>query len=126
MSLLEGVLARGDRRLAKVIYRAWQLGCTFDAWSEHFDYEKWLRAFEDSGLDPAFYTHRQRSLNETLPWTHIDVGVSTAFLKREYERTFDSKGTEDCRYGECTACGLERWHPTCQRKREMLPERSKG
>jgi len=126
MSLLEGVLARGDRRLAKVIYRAWQLGCTFDAWSEHFDYEKWFRAFEDSGLDPAFYTHRQRSLDETLPWTHIDVGVSAAFLKREYERTFNSKGTEDCRYGKCTACGLERWHPACQRKCEILPERSKG
>ena len=126
MSLLEGVLARGDRRLAKVIYRAWQLGCTFDAWSEHFDYEKWLRAFEDSGLDPAFYTHRQRSLDETLPWAHIDVGVSAAFLKREYERTFNGKGTEDCRYGKCTACGLERWHPACQRKLKMLPERSKG
>jgi len=124
MSLLEGVLTRGDRRLAKVIYSAWQLGCTFDAWSERFDYGKWLRAFEDSGLDPAFYAHRQRSLDEELPWAHIDVGLSTAFLKREYEHTFRGKVTEDCRYGKCTACGLERWHPACQRKSEVPPERS--
>jgi len=126
VSLLEGVLTRGDRRLAKVIHRAWQLGCTFDAWSERFDYEKWLRAFEDSGLDPAFYAHRQRALDEILPWAHIDVGVSPAFLKREYERTFTGRETESCRYGNCVACGLERWHPACQRRFELVSERSEG
>jgi len=124
-SLLEGVLTRGDRRLAKVIHRAWQLGCTFDSWSERFDSEKWLRAFNDVGLDPAFYAHRQRTLDEKLPWSHIDVGVSTAFLKREYERTFRGTETEDCRYGKCNACGLEHWYTDCQRKSEILPQRSR-
>jgi radical SAM superfamily enzyme YgiQ (UPF0313 family) len=126
VSLLEGVLTRGDRRLAKVIHRAWQLGCTFDAWSERFDYEKWLRAFEDSGLDPAFYAHRRRALDEILPWAHIDVGVSPTFLKREYERTFMGGETDNCRYGNCVACGLERWHPACQRRFELVSERSEG
>ena len=118
MSLLEGVLARGDRRLAKAIYRAWQLGCTFDAWSERFDYEKWLRAFADSGLDPSFYANRERPRDELFPWAHIDVGVSTAFLRREYEHMLEGKETEDCRYGQCSACGLETWHPACQMRHQ--------
>ncbi len=118
MSLLEGVLARGDRRLSQVIYHAWQLGCTFDAWSERFDYEKWLTAFDRSGLDPSFYNHRQRPLEELLPWAHIDIGVSAAFLKSEYQRTFKGEETEDCRYGQCKACGLEQWHPSCQKRHQ--------
>ncbi len=116
MSLLEGVMARGDRRLAKAIYCAWQMGCTFDAWSERFDYEKWLHAFADSGLDPSFYANRERPVDELFPWAHIDIGVSTAFLRREYERTYEGEETEDCRYGPCSACGLERWHPACQKR----------
>ncbi|MFQ5987578.1 MAG: radical SAM protein, partial [Dehalococcoidia bacterium] len=115
MSLLEGVLARGDRRLSQVIYRAWQLGCTLDAWSERFDYEKWLTAFDRCGLDPSFYTHRQRPLEELLPWAHIDVGVTASFLKSEYQLTLQGTETLDCRYGNCKACGLQRWHPWCQR-----------
>lgn len=115
ISLLEGVLARGDRRLWKVIYRAWQQGSTFDAWSEYFDYERWGRAFDECGLAPSFYANRQRPLDETLPWAHIDVGVDPAFLKREYQNTFSGAETEDCRLGRCAACGLERWHPACQR-----------
>ena len=114
MSLLEGVLARGDRRLSQVIYRAWQLGATFDAWSEHFDYEKWSRAFDECGLDPALYANRQRPLDETLPWSHIDIGVSAEFLRNEYQLTLQGTETLDCRYGRCIACGLERWQPTCQ------------
>ncbi|MGB2798360.1 MAG: radical SAM protein, partial [Dehalococcoidia bacterium] len=114
MSLLEAVLARGDRRLSKVIYRAWQLGSRFDGWSEHFDYERWRRAFEECGLDPAFYAHRPRPLDEVLPWEHIDVGVSADFLKREYQNTINGAATEDCRFGRCAACGLERWLPSCQ------------
>ena len=121
-SLLEGVLSRGDRRLSKVIYRAWQLGCTFDSWSERFDYEKWHCAFEESALDPSFYAHRERPMDEVFPWSHIDVGVSTAFLRREYQRSITGKETEDCRYGRCSACGLERWHPTCQKRCEALPK----
>jgi radical SAM family uncharacterized protein len=115
-SLLEATLSRGDRRLGKVIYRAWQLGSTFDAWSEHFSYENWLRAFNESGLEPSFYAHRVRPLNELLPWAHIDIGVTTAFLKREYQRALEGKETPDCRYKGCNACGLERWQPDCQRK----------
>lgn len=115
MSLLEGVLARGDRRLSQAIYRAWQLGATFDAWSEHFNYEKWGRAFDECGLDPAFYANRQRPLDEIFPWAHIDVGISTTFLKREYQYNLQGTETPDCRFGRCTTCGLESWHPACQK-----------
>ena len=115
MSLLEGVLARGDRRLSQAIYRAWQLGATFDAWSEHFNYEKWGRAFDECGLDPVFYANRQRPLDEIFPWAHIDVGISTTFLKREYQHNLQGTETPDCRFGRCTTCGLERWHPACQK-----------
>ena len=115
-SLLEAVLSRGDRRLGKVIYRAWQLGSTFDAWGEHFNYAHWLDAFGEAGLEPGFYAHRQRSLDELLPWAHIDAGVTAAFLKREYQRATEGKETPDCRYQSCNACGLEQWQPICQQK----------
>jgi len=120
LSLLEAALSRGDRRLGKVIYGAWQLGCTFDAWSEHFNYGNWLGAFEDAGLEPGFYAHRERSLEELLPWAHIDVGVTTAFLKREYQRALDGRETPDCRYKTCNACGLQCWQPDCQQKYQQL------
>ncbi|MBA7544160.1 hypothetical protein ES705_36508 [subsurface metagenome] len=117
VSLLEAVLSRGDRRLGKVIHRAWQLGSTFDAWSEHFKYENWLRAFAEAELDPSFYAHRERPLDEPLPWAHINVGVSTTFLKQEYQRAIEGIETADCRYKACNACGLERWQTDCQQKR---------
>jgi len=116
ISLLEAALSRGDRRLGKVIYRAWQLGSTFDAWSEQFNYENWLRAFEEAGLEPDFYAQRERHLDEPLPWAHIDAGPTTAFLKREYQRALDGRETPDCRYKACNACGLEHWQPDCQQK----------
>jgi radical SAM family uncharacterized protein len=116
ISLLEAALSRGDRRLGKVIYRAWKLGARFDAWSEHFNYETWARAFAESGLDPAFYARRQRSLDELLPWSHIDVGLTPAFLKHEYRCAMECRDTPDCRFSECSACGLQRWYPECQRK----------
>ncbi|MFC1995786.1 TIGR03960 family B12-binding radical SAM protein [Chloroflexota bacterium] len=117
VSLLEATLARGDRRLGKVIYRAWQLGSTFDAWSECFHYGNWLRAFDEVGLSPDFYAQRERPLDELLPWAHIDVGITADFLKREYQRALDGSKTPDCRYQACIACGLERWQPACQQKR---------
>jgi radical SAM superfamily enzyme YgiQ (UPF0313 family) len=120
VSLLEAVLSRGDRRLGKVIYRAWQLGSTFDAWDEHFNYENWLRAFNETGLKPEFYAQRERALDEPLPWAHIDVGVTTAFLKREYQRALDNRETPDCRVGACNTCGLERWQPQCRQKHQRL------
>ncbi|MBI4303877.1 MAG: TIGR03960 family B12-binding radical SAM protein [Chloroflexi bacterium] len=122
-SLLEAALSRGDRRLSKVIQRAWELGCVFDSWEEQFNYEKWARAFQEAGLDPAFYARRQRSLEEVFPWSHIDVGVSTAFLKREYQRSLESNVTRDCRYDACNACGLERVQPACQERLQGTPSR---
>ncbi len=114
-SLLETVLARGDRRLGKAIYHAWQTGSTFDAWSECFSYDNWLRAFDKVGIDPAFYAYRQRHLEETLPWSHIDTGVSPAFLKKEYHNTFKAEVTPDCK-SQCNVCGLESWQQLCQIK----------
>jgi len=122
LSLLEAALSRGDRRLGKVIYRAWQLGSTFDAWDEHFNYENWLHAFEESGLELGFYAQRERSLDELLPWAHIDAGVTLAFLKQEYQRAIDGIETPDCRYETCNACGLEHWLPECQQKYQELTQ----
>ena len=117
-SLLEAALSRGDRRTGQAIRRAWQLGCTFDAWSERFNYRKWLQALEESGLEPKSYANRQRPLDEPLPWQHIDVGVSSTFLKREFQRSSEGKETPDCRHESCNSCGLERWQNSCQQRYE--------
>jgi radical SAM family uncharacterized protein len=122
ISLLEAALSRGDRRLGKVIYRAWQLGSTFDAWNEHFNYENWLGAFNETGLNPGFYAQRERPLDELLPWAHIDVGLTTAFLKQEYQRALAGEETPDCRYNACNACGLQHWQPACQQKYQQLSQ----
>ena len=118
-SQLEAVLSRGDRRLGKVIHRAWELGSRFDAWQECFNYANWLKAFEENGLDPAFYANRQRALDETLPWQHIDIGVTQNFLKKEYQ-AMSSGGDDsgDCRHGSCYGCGLQKRHPDCRKKLE--------
>jgi radical SAM family uncharacterized protein len=108
VALLEAALSRGDRRTGKVIYNAWKLGCKFDAWTELYDHDKWLRAFAESGLDPAFYARRERSLDEILPWSFIDIGVSAAFLKQELQRALTEVPTPDCRVDNCNACGLEK------------------
>ena len=118
ISLLEAALSRGDRRLGKVIYRAWELGSTFDAWNEHFNYENWRRAFAESRLEPGFYAQRHRALDELLPWAHINVGVTTAFLKREFQRAMKDGETPDCRLNACNTCGLQRWHPDCRQKHQ--------
>ena len=116
VSLLEAAMARGDRRLGKVIRRAWELGCKFDAWSEHYNHEKWLKAFKDSGLEPGFYANRERPLDEIMAWSHIDAGVSEGFLKREYKRARSEEETPDCRDSACNACGLEGTE-SCREKR---------
>ncbi len=116
VSLLEAALSRGDRRLGKVIYDAWKSGSTFDAWDERFNYQNWLDAFAKNGLEPAFYAQRERSLDELLPWAHIDPGVTPEFLKKEYQRALKGEETADCHYKSCNACGLERWQPDCQQK----------
>ncbi len=126
-SLLEAVLARGDRRLGSVIKRAWELGATFDAWTERFSFSHWEAAWAEAGLDPAFYAHRQRPLDELLPWAHIDSGVSQAFLRREYHRALAGRETPDCRLGPCSVCGLQHASPYCARKyAELLAHTEKA
>jgi radical SAM family uncharacterized protein len=112
-SLLEAVISRGDRRLGKVIYRAWQNGACFDGWGDQFKFSTWLDAFQKEGIDPFFYTRRERPLDEALPWGHIDTGVSVDFLKREYKRALEEKETPDCRDHPCNACGFEKVNKLC-------------
>ncbi len=106
-SLIEGVLARGDRRLNKVLLRAFELGCKYDAWDDKFDFEKWKQAFEDCGIDPFFYTRRKREFSELLPWDHLDFGVSRKFLERENIRAHENKTTPHCRI-HCAGCGADK------------------
>jgi len=105
-SLLETALSRGDRRLGRVIHDAWQRGARFDAWGEIFDAQRWWTAFSAHGLDPAFYAYRERALEETLPWEHINSGVTKEFLISEYQRSLREEITRDCREGPCLACGI--------------------
>ncbi len=106
MSSLEGVMARGDRRVSKAIYRAWELGCRFDSWTDLFDFEKWQQAFNDTGLSMEFYANRERSYDEVLPWDHISVGVTKRFLMEERERAMRAETTPNCRQ-ECQNCGAK-------------------
>ncbi|MBR6270719.1 MAG: TIGR03960 family B12-binding radical SAM protein [Lachnospiraceae bacterium] len=107
-SILEGVLARGDRRLSQVIYQAYKNGAIFDAWTEYFDFEKWRAAFEECGVDIAFYTERMRSADEVFPWDFIDTGVTKSFLLSEWEKAGMAVTTENCRR-ECAGCGAARF-----------------
>ncbi len=118
VSLLEAAISRGDRRTGGVIHRAWEAGARFDSWSEEFRFELWQDAFKAEGLEPAFYAHRERPEDEPLPWGHIDVGVSSDFLKQEYRRALAGEATPDCRQGSCNACGLERWQESCKKSAE--------
>ena len=105
-SIMEAVFARGDRRLGKALYLAWQRGAKFDGWSEQFDYERWLQALQDCGLDKEFYIARERGENEVFPWEHIQPAVSRAFLRNEYKKAQRGELTHDCRRGSCTGCGV--------------------
>lgn len=104
ISLLEGVFSRGDRRLGKVLLKAWEMGCRFDAWNEHFNYDTWMKAFEETAVKPDFYANRKRSVEEVLPWSFIDIGVSASFLKKEYSRALQGETTPNCRQ-KCVGCG---------------------
>jgi len=123
VSLLEAALSRGDRRLGRVIYHAWQKGSVFDGWGEHFNYQNWLSAFAEAGLEPAFYARRQRPLDELLPWAHIDSGIREAFLKQEYSYALENRVTTDCRYQDCNACGLECRQDACQQKYRNISQK---
>ncbi|GLI34713.1 TIGR03960 family B12-binding radical SAM protein [Desulforhabdus amnigena] len=105
-SILEGVFARGDRRLGKTLKRAWELGVRFDGWTELFRRDLWDRAFEETGMDPAFYSQRERSREEILPWDHLSSGVEKGFLWKEYEKALAEEATPDCRWDRCSLCGV--------------------
>ncbi len=120
LSFMEGVIARGDRRLAAVIERAVELGAQFDGWSEHFSLTRWQQAFEESGLDPDWYL-RERTQDELLPWAHLDSGIAAGFLRDEYERAMREAGTADCRFGDCAACGVCDFKQVANRLSEEVP-----
>lgn len=103
-SILEAVLARGDRRHGKAIYLAWKRGCKMDGWDQCFDFDKWMQAFRDCGLDPAFYASRQRAPEEIFPWDHIGCGTDKRHLLREWERSRAGVVTPDC-MSQCAGCG---------------------
>ena len=103
--MLEAWLSRGDRRMAEVVYSAWRRGAKFDAWKEHFRYDLWLQAFEDAGLDPAFYTHRERPIDEVFPWEHLSTTLRKKFLAEDYLWSQQGKTRVDCRE-RCFACGI--------------------
>jgi radical SAM family uncharacterized protein len=104
-TLLEAWLSRGDRRMAEVIYQAWKRGAKFDAWGEHFRFNVWQEAFQAVGLDPAFYTHRERPIDETFPWEHISTTVRKKFLTEDYLWSLQGRTRVDCRE-RCFACGI--------------------
>ena len=113
VSFLEAVFARGDRRTADALEAAWRLGCRFDGWTDQFKFDKWMEAFEQTGVNPAFYANRRREKDELLPWAFIDAGVTQQYLWREYERAVQAQTTPDCRKG-CQGCGLKRFEGACE------------
>lgn len=106
-SLLEGVLARGDRRLSNVIYSAFKNGCKFDSWDDQFKFDAWMSAFNEFDIDPLFYTQRKREFSELLPWDHLDYGVSRKFLEKENLKAHENKVTPNCRI-KCAGCGANK------------------
>ncbi len=104
LSFLEAVISRGDRKVGKVIIRAWEKGCRFDGWGEHFRYDLWMQAFSECGTDPHFYANRKRHSSEVFPWSHIDTGVNEEYLLGENEKAMRREVTPDCRDG-CHNCG---------------------
>ncbi len=111
-SRLEGVFARGDRRLGKVLERAYELGCRFDGWTKDLNKQAWAQAFEDCGVDPAIYT-RERGMDELLPWDFIDIGMDKKFFARERERAYGGVVTGSCKKG-CAGCGLQKICPAAR------------
>lgn len=107
-SFLEGVFARGDRRLGAVLEEAFRRGCKRDAWFEHFHFQTWIDVFAEKGLDPKFYVNRRRSFNEILPWDHLDYGVTKSFLIKENQKAHENCTTPNCRQA-CAGCGASCW-----------------
>ncbi len=107
VSMLEVILAKGDRRLCPSIYAAWKKGCKFDSWEEHYKFDKWLEAFSDCGIDPSFYANRRFGYDEILPWDHLDYLVSKDFLIRENQKAYRAETTPNCRL-KCAGCGVNK------------------
>ncbi len=105
LSFLEAVIARGDRRISKVIYDAFRKGCKFDSWGEHFQYDLWMQAFEENGINPMDFANKEIELDRPLPWDHLSCGVSKNFLKRELSLALEAKESVDCR-DHCIGCGI--------------------
>jgi len=116
-TLLEAWLSRGDRRMSDVIYQAWKRGAKFDAWQEHFSYSAWMEAFAHVGLNPEFYTHRPRRIDEIFPWDHISTGVRKKYLAQDYLNSLQGETRIDCRE-QCYACGIL---PTFAEMRSLHP-----
>ncbi len=108
VTVLEGVFARGDRKLSKVIQEAYRLGCLYDSWTETFDNEKWMKAFANTGVDIGFYNLRERDADEIFPWDFIDIGVTKDFLYREWQRAQKGEVTPNCRV-KCSGCGAMKY-----------------
>ena len=106
LSYLEAILARGDRKIGKVLIRAWEKGCKFDGWGNLFKCDKWMEAFKEMNIDGDFYALRERKTDEVLPWDFIDIGVSKKYLIREYEKSLKGELTRDCRLA-CNDCGIK-------------------
>ena len=113
LSFLEACFSRGDRRMGKVLLRAFEKGCMLDGWSEQFKYDTWMEAFRECGVDPAFYAYRRREKDEILPWDFIDSGVTKEYLWREKQKADRAETTKDCRKG-CNGCGLQRFKGVCK------------
>ncbi len=112
VALIEGAIARGDRRLGAVIYQAWRLGAKFDAWTHQFSFTRWQNAFDAVGIRPEFFCEAKNP-EQILPWQHLSTGVTQKFLLRERENAYQTQVTDDCRNGKCHACGLME-QPVCQ------------
>ena len=118
VSVLEGIMARGDRKINRVILKAYEMGCVYDAWSEYYKNDVWMQAFEECSVDPDFYTVRERSEDETFPWDFIDCGVTKSFLLREWHRAKEETVTPNCRM-QCQGCGAARFGTgVCLEERE--------
>ena len=118
VSVLEGIMARGDRKINQVILKAYKMGCMYDAWSEYYKNDVWMQAFEECSVDPDFYTVRERSEDETFPWDFIDCGVTKIFLLREWHRAKEENVTPNCRM-QCQGCGAARFGTgVCLEERE--------
>ena len=113
LSFLEACFSRGDRRMGQVLLRAFEKGCMLDGWSEQFKYDTWMEAFNECGVDPAFYAYRRRDKDEILPWDFIDSGVTKEYLWREKQKADRAETTRDCRKG-CNGCGLQRFKGVCK------------